>query len=88
MVASERAKKEGTHTLVDGLGGYEPSSELEAEARTYVLGGSGIAPSGNETVEDRRRRMLEATMNRLRKEEEELEHSCGTAAGPAGGEAH
>ena len=32
--------------------------------------------------------MLEATMNRLRKEEEELEHSCGTAAGPASGEAH
>ncbi|ETW78704.1 glycoside hydrolase family 35 protein [Heterobasidion irregulare TC 32-1] len=88
VVAFERAKKEGTHTLVDGLGGYEPSSELEAEARTYVLGGSGIAPSGNETVEDRRRRMLEATMNRLRKEEEELEHSCGTAAGPASGEAH
>jgi hypothetical protein len=25
-----------------------------------------------------RRRMLEATMNRLRKEEEELEMSCGT----------
>ena len=61
---------------------YSPgsSSELEAEAQAYVLGGSGAPLSGlqSESAEDRRRRVLEATMNRLRKEEEEIEHSCGT----------
>ncbi|KAI0036212.1 WLM domain-containing protein [Vararia minispora EC-137] len=67
-----------THTLGGG-GEYQPSSELEAEASVYVLGGSTMAPPANETVEERRRRMLDATMNRLRREEEELELSCGTA---------
>jgi len=60
---------------------YEPSSQdVEAEVHTHVLGGSGIASmSMNESREDRRRKVLEATMSRLRKEEEELEQSCGTA---------
>lgn len=64
---------------------YQPSSELEAEAHTYVLdggpqllGGSSPGPAGDESREERRRRVLEATMNRLRQEEEELEQSCGT----------
>jgi hypothetical protein len=62
---------------------YEPSLELEAEVHTHVLGGSGIATmSLNESREDRRRRVLEATINRLHNEEEELEQSCGTA-GPS-----
>ncbi|THH17445.1 hypothetical protein EW146_g3366 [Bondarzewia mesenterica] len=79
VVEFERAAREGAHLLVDGLGGYQPTSELEAEARVYVLGGDGVTgPSANESIEERRRRMLEATMNRLRKEEEELEQSCGT----------
>ncbi|KAI0057413.1 WLM-domain-containing protein [Artomyces pyxidatus] len=82
----ERAAKEGTHSLLgDGAFTYEPSSELEAEARAaYVLGGgaSGAAtpPRPDESPEERRRRVLDATMRRLRKEEEELEHSCGTHA--------
>ncbi|KAI0036216.1 hypothetical protein K488DRAFT_41718 [Vararia minispora EC-137] len=70
--------EQNTHTLGGG-GECQPSSELEAEARVYVLGESTMAPSANETVEERRRRMLDATMNRLRREEEELELSCGTA---------
>ena len=60
---------------------YEPSSELEAEAHVHILGGGGMS-SLDESREDRRRRVLEATMKRLRKEEEELEQSCGTA-GPS-----
>ncbi|KAA1470177.1 WLM-domain-containing protein [Dentipellis sp. KUC8613] len=80
----ERAAREGTHTL-SGPGAYEPAStnaggELEAEARAYVLGGSGAAtPRAGETAEERRQRVLDATMRRLRREEEELEQSCGTA---------
>ncbi|KAF7794989.1 hypothetical protein EIP86_006133 [Pleurotus ostreatoroseus] len=87
----ERAAVDGTHQLGSFADAYQPSSELEAEAQTYVLGGSdvhiaGSAPSGllrDESIEERRRRVLEATMSRLKKEEEELEQSCGTAAGPS-----
>ncbi|KAK0466834.1 WLM-domain-containing protein [Desarmillaria tabescens] len=59
----------------------EPSSELEAEARIQVLGGSGSF-NRDESNEERRRRLLDATMARLRKEEQEMEDSCGTA-GPS-----
>ncbi|KAJ2915944.1 hypothetical protein MD484_g4489, partial [Candolleomyces efflorescens] len=79
----ERAVTEGAHSLSGqslSSAVYSPgsSSELEAEAQAYVLGGSGAPVSGlqSESAEDRRRRVLEATMNRLRKEEEEIEHSC------------
>jgi len=58
---------------------YQPSSELEAEARTYVLGGKANgAEVSNESLEERRRKILEATVNRLKKGEEEIEHGCGT----------
>ncbi|KAK1231892.1 hypothetical protein PQX77_004983 [Marasmius sp. AFHP31] len=76
----ERSVSTGTHGLVDG-DVYEPSSQLEAEARTYVLGGSS-ASGGSDSREARRQRMLDAAMARLRKEEEEIEGSCGTA-GPS-----
>lgn len=81
VLAYEQAAKAGTHTLGGSYPVYESSSELELEA-AHVLGGSGMASSANETPEDRRRKILNATMGRLRKEEEELERSCGTA-GPA-----
>jgi len=77
----ERSVKEGTHHLSGGPGYdvYQPSSDLEGEARAYTLGGDTSSSSlANESQEDRRRRVLEATVNRLRKEEEEIEHSCGT----------
>jgi len=56
---------------------------MEAEAKTYVLGGSidrsgGNAELSNESLEDRRRKISEATVNRLKKGEEEIEHGCGT----------
>lgn len=83
----ERAQRDGTHHLMHKGDVYEPSSELEAEAHAHVLGGGGSGGvfssfSLNESREERRRRMLDATMSRLRKEEEELEQSCGTA-GPS-----
>ena len=79
----ERAQAAGTRHLGDG-GSEHAYSALEAEAQAYtfsgthVLGGSGSG-SANDSPEERRRRVLEATMNRLRKEEEELEERCGTA---------
>ncbi|EMD39332.1 hypothetical protein CERSUDRAFT_46810 [Gelatoporia subvermispora B] len=89
VVEFERAAAEGTHTLGDTGGAYAPVSELEAEAAAHVLGGGahvlgGQAPAPGESREEMRRRMLEATMQRLRKEEEELETRCGTehSAGP------
>ena len=54
-----------------------PSAELEADAHTHVLGGDDVA-SLVESAEERRRRILSATMSRLRKQEEELEQQCGT----------
>ena len=84
----ERSVAEGTHRLASSGEVFEPPfSHLEAEAQSYVLGGSASAssmPPAGESQEDRRRRVLEATMRRLRKEEEEVEMSCGTA-GPGTG---
>ncbi|KAF8902405.1 WLM domain-containing protein [Gymnopilus junonius] len=75
----ERSTKDGTHYLSGGPDVYQPSSDLEGEARVYTLGGDSASQSlSSESQEERRRRILEATMNRLRKEEEEIEHSCGT----------
>ncbi|KAF9233483.1 WLM-domain-containing protein [Melanogaster broomeanus] len=76
----EAAEKRGTHFLSDIRGAYEPSSNEEGEALVHVLGGTGA--SLGDSIEDRRRRALEAATTRLRKEEEELEKSCGTA-GPS-----
>ncbi|KAF8159365.1 WLM domain-containing protein [Crassisporium funariophilum] len=89
VTSFEQSATHGTHYLSGGPrhDTYQPSSELEAEAQTYVLGGGGPSTSTGslaaDSAEDRRRRVLEATMNRLRKEEEELEHSCGTSRSAA-----
>lgn len=88
VIEFERAAAEGTHHLGSFGDAYQPASSLEAEAQTYVLGGGGVNVLGStslrdESVEERRKRMLEATVNRLKKEEEELEQSCGTASGPS-----
>ncbi|TFY68846.1 hypothetical protein EVJ58_g763 [Rhodofomes roseus] len=83
----ERAAAEGTHHLTGSGDAYQPTSELEAEAQTYILGGGqqtlGVSVpivADDESREERRRRLLDATMKRLQKEEEELEERCGTAA--------
>ena len=79
----EHAQRVGAHRLGGSIGEvYEPGTptpELEAEARSYRLGGSS-AVSSLDTREERRRRALEAAVARLQREEEELEQSCGTAA--------
>ncbi|KAK0202451.1 WLM-domain-containing protein [Desarmillaria ectypa] len=79
----ERARDGSTHSLsgLETYEAYEPSSELETEARIQVLGGSGSF-NRDESNEERRQRLLDATTARLRKEEQEMEDSCGTA-GPS-----
>jgi len=87
----ERSVSQGTHYLGGSSDYYEPSSELQAEAQEYTLGGSSVSNTAlggahssllDESREERRQRVLRATMKRLKKEEEELEQSCGTA-GPS-----
>ncbi|KAF9048273.1 WLM-domain-containing protein [Hymenopellis radicata] len=64
----EGARTAGTHSLNDVNEEYMPSSELEAEAVAQVLGGTGSSPvDPNESAEDRRRRVLAATMARFQK---------------------
>jgi len=76
----ERRVRDGAHTLAGAEDVYEPVPGLEAaEVQAHVLGGSGPASSSDESVEERRRRVLDAAMNRLREEEQEIEDSCGTA---------
>ncbi|KAI0285767.1 WLM-domain-containing protein [Russula aff. rugulosa BPL654] len=78
----ERRVRDATHTVGGDNDVYEPpSTEPELEAQVHVLGGSGRAPASDESVEERRRRLLQAIMNRVKEEEEEIENSCGT--GPA-----
>ncbi|KAI5123182.1 hypothetical protein M0805_003949 [Coniferiporia weirii] len=78
----ERAQRAGAHTLGGPGPVYDSSTstsalEIESEAQAYILGGSSATLS--DTREERRRRALEAAVGRLRREEEELEQSCGTA---------
>ncbi|KAG2137574.1 WLM-domain-containing protein [Suillus bovinus] len=71
----EAAARIGTHELSDLRDTYQPSSDEEVEALIHVLGGTGLR--GNDTMEDRRIRAVEAATLRLRNEE--LERSCGTS---------
>ena len=81
LIHFERAQASGTHHFSEQDIYQPPSpSEVEAETHAYVLGGPSTAPLEGDSRQDMRRRMLEATMNRLRKEEEELETSCGTGS--------
>jgi hypothetical protein len=62
---------------------YEPELEAEAYSNTidqgsYTLGGASVPVS--ESLDERRNRILQAVTNRLKREEEELEHSCGTGS--------
>jgi hypothetical protein len=53
---------------------------ITEESHTHVLGGTGSGPSSGESAEERRSRLLKATMNRLLLNEEDIEHSCGTGS--------
>jgi len=74
----EATTAEGTHHLSDLRDTYQPSSNEEAEALVHVLGGTSFQGNINDTIEDKRKRALEAATARLKNEEEELERSCGT----------
>ncbi|KAJ7207974.1 WLM-domain-containing protein [Mycena pura] len=76
----ERAAAEGTRHLYTG-DVYEPDMLETVALTSHVLGGSSGSLQ-SDSVEERRRRTLEAVLNRLKKEEEELENNCGTA-GPS-----
>lgn len=79
----ETTRTAGTHTLNEVFEEYEPSSELEAEARAQVLGGSDAAASNpHESPEQRRQRVLGATMARLSVKDKQVEDSCGTSRPP------
>jgi len=81
LIHFERAQASGAHHFSEQDIYQPPSpSEVEAETHAYVLGGPSTPPLEGDSRQDMRRRMLEATMNRLRKEEEELETSCGTGS--------
>ena len=77
MAEYEFSLARGTHRLVDG-DFYE--SEPSDAGRSF--GGTPDASLPEFAREERRQRMLAAALNRLRTEEEEMEHSCGTS-GPA-----
>ncbi|EPQ27633.1 uncharacterized protein PFL1_04771 [Pseudozyma flocculosa PF-1] len=88
----EQRKAEGTHALVEG-DAYDPDAAAMAvpggdggggAAGGRRLGsgsgsGSSDANGGPTSVKERRQRILEATMRRLEKEEQEIEESCGSA---------
>ena len=74
----EISASEGTHYLSDHADIYQPTSELPEDSQTYVLGGAGSGFSSGESAEERRNRVLKATMNRLLRNEEDIEDSCGT----------
>ena len=60
---------------------YDPGLEADAQAMlggSYVLGGSSGPALESDSPDQRRRRVLEATMNRLQKEEQEIEDMCGS----------
>ena len=72
---------EGTHYLSNPDDIYQPSAELPVvpeETHTYVLGGTESGSSSGESADERRSTVLAATMNRLLRNEEDIEHSCGT----------
>ncbi|KAF8323530.1 WLM domain-containing protein [Cantharellus anzutake] len=79
MVEFETAAREGTHTLGPGPV-YEPESVVPNRGGlvggTNVLGGN--EGSGHLTIEERRRRAVEAAMRRFNEQEQEIEDKCAT----------
>ncbi|KAE9394650.1 WLM-domain-containing protein [Gymnopus androsaceus JB14] len=75
----ESSVKAGTNVLGYEGDVYEPAGG--AELHSQVLGGSSRSGAGTilaDSIDERRRRVLEAAERRLRQEEEEMENSCGT----------
>lgn len=78
MEAFERDKLNGTHSLIDS-DVYEPPEPSGAEEpAAYVLG--GVGSKGPEDRNNRRQRILMATMKRLEKAEADIERGCGSGS--------
>ncbi|KEP52763.1 WLM domain protein [Rhizoctonia solani 123E] len=74
----EQSVRAGSHTLSGSVPhGRSANIEGEAAVNTFVLGGGIESTSANESREERRRRVLEATISRLEQEEKEIEDRCG-----------
>ncbi|KAJ1018566.1 hypothetical protein NDA16_004848 [Ustilago loliicola] len=83
--AFEKGQQDGTHRLVEG-DVYEPSAPTLSSGSTssgdggHRLGGTVNSVGEASTPEERRQRILMATMRRLEREEQEIEQSCGSVA--------
>ncbi|SAM86477.1 uncharacterized protein UBRO_08942 [Ustilago bromivora] len=81
--AFQKGQQDGSHKLVEG-DVYEPSAPALSSGISsggHRLGGSTKSASRDAvTAEERRQRILMATMRRLKREEQEIEQSCGSAA--------
>ncbi|CAE6487694.1 unnamed protein product [Rhizoctonia solani] len=74
----EQSVRAGSHTLSGGTPHGDRSANIEREAavHAFVLGGGTGSTAVNESREERRRRVLEATVSRLEQEEKEIEDRC------------
>ena len=75
----EQSVRAGSHTLSGSMAHDVRSANIEREAavNAFALGGGIASTSVNESREERRRRVLEATIFRLEQEEKEIEDRCG-----------
>lgn len=89
LAAFEKSAREGTHMLHDG-DMYVPPEETSAEGAMGMRGGSyrlggkddGLS-SGPGSSDQRRQAVLDATLKRLEKLEEEIEVGCGSGSNPS-----
>ncbi|SNX88080.1 uncharacterized protein MEPE_06791 [Melanopsichium pennsylvanicum] len=81
IAAFEQSKQNGAHQLIEGHV-YEPSAPTPCSGSSggHRLGGTWSSSNQANTAEERRQRILMATMRRLEREEQEIEQSCGSAA--------
>lgn len=83
LAAYEKSVKEGTHMLHEG-DMYVPPEETVASTLgggAYRLGGESLS-SGPTSSAQRREAVLQATLKRLEKLEEEIEVGCGSGSNP------
>lgn len=77
----ERAIKAGSHTLFESNSHENRASNIEKEAavQAFVLGGGSNTEPGRQpdNREERRQRILTATIARLEQEERDIEDRCG-----------
>ncbi|CAE6377403.1 unnamed protein product [Rhizoctonia solani] len=78
VVEYEQSVRAGSHRLSAGMRHNDRSANTEREAvvNTFVLGGEIGPASTEESREERRKRILEATISRLEQEEKEIEDRC------------